>query len=50
MGIYSRNPDGTRNANLAVVQKVGDDVKVMGWIGKSWPLGVNYGAAVQVTW
>jgi hypothetical protein len=50
MAITSRNPDGTFNANAALVHKVNDDFKVMAWLGRSWPGGVSYGAAATVTW
>jgi hypothetical protein len=35
--------------NAAIVVKAGDDVNVIGWIGKSWKAGggVSYGAAVK---
>jgi hypothetical protein len=50
VAVTSKNADGTFNANLAVVSKVGEHVKVMAWMGKSWPAKATYGAATQITW
>ncbi len=50
VAVTSKNADGTFNANLAVVHKGGEQVKVMAWVGKSWPTKATYGAAVQLTW
>lgn len=44
-----------KGANLAVVSKVGEHVKVTAWIGKSWvpkpgEPAWDYGAAATVVW
>ena len=57
IALYSRNADGTQNANAAIVQKLATgpvDFAVLGWLGKTWTPnadgGFNYGAAIQVSW
>ena len=60
VALYSVNPDGTRNANAALIQKFDTgpfDFRVMGFVGKTWPKeqatgfnGWRYGAAFQMTW
>lgn len=58
IALYSRNADGTQNANAVIVQKVLDgkvDLDAMTWVGKTWRpnadgSGWNYGAAVKVGW
>jgi hypothetical protein len=39
-----------KGANVAVVQKLGDHVTVMGWLGKSWGQPVEGGASVMASW
>src|SRR5262245_9371682 len=50
VGIATKNPDGTINANVAVADKIGSHVTIVGWAGKSWGQPVAGGAAVQVHW
>jgi hypothetical protein len=57
IALYSRNADGSQNANMAVVQKVGGlpgDFAVLGWLGKTWKPNadgsLNFGAGVQWSW
>lgn len=39
-----------KGANVAVVQKIGDHVTVMGWLGKSWGKPIEGGASVMASW
>jgi hypothetical protein len=40
----------TKGANLAVVQRIGTHVEIMGWIGKSWGEPIAGGASVHASW
>lgn len=44
-----------KGANLAVVHKVGDNITITGWVGKTWApkpgeAAWDYGAAATVVW
>jgi hypothetical protein len=57
IALYSKNADGTQNANAVLVQKIASgpvDFNVLGWFGKTWKPNadgsLNFGAAIQVAW
>jgi hypothetical protein len=57
IALYSRNADGTSNANMVAVQRVASgplDFNVLGWFGKTWKPNAdgstNFGAAIQLAW
>jgi hypothetical protein len=44
-----------KGANLAVVHKVGDNITVTGWVGRTWApkpgeSAWDYGTALSVVW
>lgn len=40
----------TRGVNAAIVQKLGDHVRVVGWVGKSWGAPIAGGASIHASW
>lgn len=48
VGIATKHASGQINVNLALTKKVRDNVTIVGWLGKSWGVPVEGGAAVQV--
>lgn len=48
VGIATKNAAGEINVNLALTKKVRENVTVIGWLGKSWGVPIEGGAAVQI--
>lgn len=53
IGLYEKRDGNIQRAQGAFVQRIGDNVTVLMWVGKEWgPVdkGIEYGAAVRWEW
>lgn len=50
VGIVTRRPDGSKIANAAIVQRIGDRGEIVGWLGKTWGAPAANGWETGLAW